>query len=54
MKALLFASCVPMLWVISAVELFFTVLLFSHYIKTKNLIFMWIISTKFSAFWGYK
>lgn len=40
MKALLFASCVPMLWVISAVELFFTVLLFSHYIKTKNLIFL--------------
>lgn len=40
MKALLFASCVPMLWVISAVELFFTVLLFSRYIKTKNLIFL--------------
>ena len=40
MKALLFVSCVPMLWVISAVELFFTVLLFSRYIKTKNLIFL--------------
>ena len=40
MKELLFASCVPMLWVISAVELFFTVLLFSRYIKTKNLIFL--------------
>ena len=40
MKALLFASCVPMLWVISIVELFFTVLLFSRYIKTKNLIFL--------------
>ena len=40
MKALLFASCVPMLWVISAVELFFTVLPFSRYIKTKNLIFL--------------
>ena len=40
MKALLFASCVPMLWVISAVELFFTVLLFSRYVKTKNLIFL--------------
>ena len=40
MKELLFASCVPMLWVISTVELFFTVLLFSRYIKTKNLIFL--------------
>lgn len=40
MKELLFASCVPMLWVISAVELFFTVLLFSRYVKTKNLIFL--------------
>ena len=40
MKELLFVSCVPMLWVISAVELFFTVLLFSRYIKTKNLIFL--------------
>lgn len=29
-----------MLWVISAVELFFTVLLFSRYVKTKNLIFL--------------
>ena len=40
MKELLFASCAPMLWIISAVELFFTVLLFSRYIKTKNLIFL--------------
>ena len=40
MKELLFVSCVPMLWVISAVELFFTVLLFSRYVKTKNLIFL--------------
>lgn len=40
MIELLFASCVPMLWVISVVELFFTVLLFSRYAKTKNLIFL--------------
>ena len=40
MKELLFASCVPMLWVISTVELFFTVLLFSRYMKTKNPIFL--------------
>jgi len=40
MKELLFASCAPMLWIISAVELFFTVLLFSRYMKTKNLIFL--------------
>ena len=40
MKELLFTSCAPMLWIISAVELFFTVLLFSRYIKTKNLIFL--------------
>lgn len=40
MRELLFASCVPMLWVISVLELFFTVLLFSHYAKTKNVIFL--------------
>jgi hypothetical protein len=40
MEELLVSSCVPMLWVISAVELFFTVLLFSRYVKTKNLIFL--------------
>ena len=40
MKELLFASCAPMLWIISAAELFFTVLLFSRYMKTKNLIFL--------------
>ena len=40
MIELLFAPCVPMLWVISVVELFFTVLLFSRYAKTKNLIFL--------------
>lgn len=40
MLELLFASCPIMLWVISAVELFFTVLLFSRYAKSKNLIFL--------------
>lgn len=40
MSELLFASCMPMLWVITLVELFFTVLLFTHYIKTKNVIFL--------------
>ena len=40
MRDLLFASCVPMLWVITAIELFFTVLLFSHYAKSKNIIFL--------------
>ncbi len=40
MRDLLFASCVPMLWVITAIELFFTVLLFSRYAKSKNLIFL--------------
>ena len=40
MKELLFASCPIMLWVISAVELVFTVLLFSRYARSKNLIFL--------------
>ena len=40
MKELLFASCPSMLWIISIVELVFTVLLLSHYGKTKNLIFL--------------
>ena len=40
MRGLLFTSCVPMLWVITAVELFFTVLLFSRYAKSKNIIFL--------------
>lgn len=34
------ASCPIMLWVISLVELIFTVLLFSRYAKSKNLIFL--------------
>ena len=40
MKELLFASCPIMLWVISLIELVFTVLLFSRYAKSKNLIFL--------------
>lgn len=40
MRGILFASCPVMLWVISALELFFTVLLFSRYLKNKNIIFL--------------
>lgn len=40
MREFLFASCPVMLWVITVVELVFTVLLFSRYAKTKNLIFL--------------
>ena len=40
MKAILFASCPIMLWVITLIEVVFTVLLFSRYAKTKNLIFL--------------
>lgn len=40
MRELLFASCPIMLWVITVIELFFTVLLFSRYAKSKNLIFL--------------
>ena len=40
MVELLYASCPAMLWVITAVELFFTVLLLSRYAKSKNLIFL--------------
>ena len=40
MKAFLFASCPIMLWVITALEVVFTVLLFSRYLKTKNLIYL--------------
>ena len=40
MKDLLFASCPPMLWVISLLELVFTVLLFSRFAKTKNRILL--------------
>ena len=40
MREFLFASCPVMLWVITVVELVFTVLLFSRYAKTKNLLFL--------------
>ena len=40
MREFLFVSCPAMLWVITVVELVFTVLLFSRYAKTKNLIFL--------------
>ena len=40
MRDLLFASCAPMLWVITVIELVFTVLLFCRYAKTKNVIFL--------------
>ena len=40
MREFLFASCAPMLWAITAIELFFTVLLFSRYAKAKNVIFL--------------
>ena len=40
MREFLFASCPVMLWVISALELLFTVLLFSRYSKTRNVIYL--------------
>lgn len=40
MKDLLFASCPTMLWIITAAELFFTILLFSHYSRSKNILFL--------------
>ena len=40
MRDFLFASCVPMLWVITAIELLFTVLLLTRYVKSKNIIFL--------------
>lgn len=40
MTELLYASCPIMLWVISVIELVFTVLLLSRYTKTKNTIFL--------------
>lgn len=40
MLDLLYASCPLMLWVITAAEVVFTVLLFSHYAKTKNIIYL--------------
>ncbi len=40
MKALLYASCSPMLWVITVLEAVFTILLVIHYRKNKNLIYL--------------
>lgn len=40
MREFLFASCSPMLWVITVAELIFTALLFSNYAKSRNLIFL--------------
>lgn len=39
-RRLLFASCPVMLWVITVIELVFTVMLFSRYAKSRNLIFL--------------
>ena len=40
MRDILFTTCPVMLWVITVVEVFFTVLLFSRYAKSKNLIYL--------------
>ena len=40
MRDFLFASCPVMLWVITAIEIFFTFLLFSRYLRSRNLIFL--------------
>ena len=40
MRDILFSTCPVMLWVITVVEVFFTVLLFSRYAKSKNLIYL--------------
>lgn len=40
MKALLYASCVPMLWIITVLEALFTVILFTKYGKSRNLIYL--------------
>ena len=40
MRDFLFASCPVMLWVITAIEIFFTVLLFSRYLRSRNMIFL--------------
>ncbi len=40
MRHILFASCVPMLWVITLADVVFTVLLFSRYSKSKNLLYL--------------
>ena len=40
MRDFLFASCPVMLWVITAIEIIFTFLLFSRYLRSRNLIFL--------------
>ena len=40
MKTLLYASCVPMLWVITILEAIFTFVLFRRYRERKNLIYL--------------
>ena len=40
MLKLLYASCPIALWVITAINLGFMVLLFSKYVKTKNILFL--------------
>ena len=40
MTNLLYASCVPALWVITLLEIIFTVVLLQRYSKTKNIIFL--------------
>ena len=40
MREFLFASCSPALWLITLAEIAFTVLLFSRYTKSKNLIYL--------------
>lgn len=40
MLELLYASCPVMLWVITVTEVVFTAMLFSRYLKSKNLIFL--------------
>ncbi len=40
MLEFLYASCPVMLWVITVIEVVFTAMLFSRYVKTKNLIFL--------------
>lgn len=40
MREFLMASCIPALWIISAVHVVFMVLLFSRYGKSKNILFL--------------
>lgn len=40
MREFLMASCVPALWIISAVHILFMVLIFSKYARSKNILFL--------------